>query len=176
MPQGNATLNEVPTTVGKVDAGWYNGRRAAHMTERVAITTLTSSATLTKKLPARCRLVWASIQYASTIAFAGADATATADRVALVNALPSGSVGASTSVILFGSTTLTTSGVTRDVPNVTKNTGSTEVTLYLVLADGGGSAYLNRNATAATSGLHFSGTANVDIGIYYETFEDTPLA
>lgn len=76
------------TTGGIIDNGWYSGRKAGVIMEKVTITGQMPSATLTKRIPANSRIIMAAMRVASTTAglYLGSSAAATAGQagVALI--------------------------------------------------------------------------------------------
>jgi hypothetical protein len=87
-----------PTTSGTVTYAWYNGRRAGRINERCSITSGTSSYTLQKTLPSRCRVMMTALKAVSAIVLNSSTATGTSapESVALCKSLPTTNATSST--------------------------------------------------------------------------------
>lgn len=80
-----ATLATTPTTQGKLDYGWYRGRKCATYVQRVALTAGATYQPLAFNLPAKARVVHAHIRNAgSGITISGGINSAAVDGVALM--------------------------------------------------------------------------------------------
>lgn len=165
MPNVNGT----PVEDGVIDYGWYGPYlRRGRIIEKVSADEDTASVTLTQQLPARCKVLAAAIKNATALTLASGDTSSTADGVALVNALPTGT-STSSSAVLITQTTTSKNDDSRGASLITANATDSPVSLHVLPVDSGGSQYFSRNTSAATSGMHFS--ADTDMYVYVE-FEE----
>ena len=176
------------STSGKIEYGWFDGRKAGTLHQRVTIPDNTIQTTLGMALPPACRVVWASLVNHSAVAVDGSDATGTADSYALFNVGSGTSLATSTSsnatvsVVASAATgNLASNGVTRAPVGLSTNDASakyfntTTNKNYLVLApisSTGARVNPGTGTTAATDGYKFNGAATVDVTVYFEDFGD----
>lgn len=154
--------------------GWH-GRKGIKIRERVALTSAATNNKLAIKLPARSRIVWATIAYATAPSFTwAATHNSPTGAVILTKTAPTSvDVTATTDILLRGSTTLTANTKARDEPENTaqaKNTGTTEQTLYLMPFAATTSA---SNTDEFSTSYSWGGTADIDVQLYVDKFDDT---
>lgn len=161
------------TTSGKLSKGWYDGRNAYTLKEKVVLTAA-GSATLKTKLPASTRRYWAMLHYGTAPTFTwAATHNSPTGAVVLTDVAPSSLDGTVTTDIMFaGSTTLTANTKQRGLLVNSKDTSTTtsEVTLYLVPY----AATTSASNTTRFSTSYLFGTADVYVTIYFDKFDDTP--
>lgn len=166
-------INDWTTTGGK-KKGWYDGRNAGVLREKVALTAA-ASATLKTKLPASTRRYWAILHYGTAPSFTwAATNNSPTGAVVLTDIAPTSLDGTvTTDVLLQGSTTLTANTKKRGVPVNSKDVDTTtnEITLYLVPYAATTSA---SNTTRFSTSYAFGGTADVYVTVFYEKFDDSP--
>jgi len=182
MPVGNPNLTHVPTANGDTDSGWYNGRRAKMIQEKVSLAAGDSYATLKIKQPAYSHILHAELRHASTLSMTnplGTSGVATAENLALVNSLSTGTV-ASTNVIIWGPTDASGDFAANelDTRNLTavaigQNDTSSEKTLYLTCGDLG-AGKIQVDLTTPTTASYFDAAGDVYVRLYIEEFALTP--
>lgn len=79
-----ATLATTPTTQGKLDYGWYRGRKCATYVQRVNCTHGSFLVPLQQNVPAKARVISASLQNVIVPTVTGTAAAVTANSIALV--------------------------------------------------------------------------------------------
>ncbi len=163
------------TTQGAgIKNGWYDGRKAGVLREKVAITAA-ASATLKTKLPASTRRYWAVLHYGTAPSFTwAATHNSPTGAVVLTDIAPTSLNGTvTTDVLLQGSTTLTANTKARGVPANSKDSDTTtsEITLYLVPYAATTSA---SNTTRFSTSYSFAATADAYVTVYFEKFDDSP--
>jgi hypothetical protein len=162
------------TTAGDINYGWYNGRKAGAIREKIVLSA-TSSKTLKKKLPASTQRYWAVLHYGTAPSFTwAATHNSPTGAVVLTDVAPTSLDGTvTTDVFLLGSTTLSANTKTRGVPANSKtiSTTTSEVSLYVVPYAATTSA---SNTTRFSTSYAFGGTADVYVTVYFETFGDSP--
>lgn len=172
MPNVNGT----PVEGGVIDYGWYGSYlRRGRIIEKVSADEDTASVTLTQQLPARCKVLAASVKNATALSLASGDTSSTADGVALVNALPSGTSTSSSAVLVTNVSTSKNVGK-RAASLITENATDSPVSLHILPIDSGGSQYFSRNTSAATSGMHFSSDADLYAYVEFEELLEMPDA
>lgn len=91
------TIDTNKLVAGYTSNGWYNGRKATTIRQRVIPTNGALAAVLNYQLPARARIVWGEMLVNSTISVTGSGAgnsTNTADAFALIMSPVTGTVSA----------------------------------------------------------------------------------
>lgn len=91
------TIPTATLTQGYVNQGWYNGRKATTVRQRVVPTTGALSAVLNYQLPPRARIIWAEMLVNTAVVVTGSGAgnsTNTADSFALIMSPVTGTVSA----------------------------------------------------------------------------------
>lgn len=175
------------STGGDIQYGWYQGRKAGVLHQRVAVSDNEEQEDLLVRLPPQCKIVWAVVVNHTAVAVDGNQDTTTsavtADTYALFNfgtatgPATATASNATTSVIVSVATdNLAASGVTRkgvgqsanDASAVYYNTSTNTNRLSLVPM----ATNSNIIRPSGTSGLLFNGTANVDVTLYIEEFQD----
>ena len=165
------------STAGDIEYGWYQGRRAGVLHQRVTVADNASQHNLGVKVPAQSRMIWAAVTAHSLVAVDG-DSTSTADGYVLMNfgtatgvATTTASNYTASAVVDMGSN-LASNSVTRvnvgsSTTTVFINTASTEQLLSLVPIQ-----TTSNVIHIDTNGLLFNGTADVDVTIYFEDYAD----
>ena len=88
------TIDTNKLVAGYTSNGWYNGRKATTIRQRMVLTGGSRYAALNYQLPARARIVWAEMLVNSTVTVQGSGAggsTNTADTFALIMSPVTGS-------------------------------------------------------------------------------------
>ena len=188
-------VSNPPTTNGLLSGSYPERGKSKVLIERVSITASSAYMTLTKKLPSRCRVLMSSLKVVAAVGLAHSGASGTSvlgDTFALCNALMATDATSTTTTMVMarsatGATSTNTSGASRSIAAGTSetdavffageqltaanayNTASSEVTLYLIPMDTGGSEDFNL-ATTVTNGYHFGTTGTVDVQVWYDEF------
>lgn len=180
MPLGYKLTNV--STEGKVEHGWFQGRRAGVLHQRVSITNDSKQITLGKKLPPQCRVIWAAVVNHTQVAVDGNDGTNTANSFGLFNfgtatgpSTATASNATASAIATVATDNLSASGVTRksvgastnDASAVYHNTSTNEQTLALLPVHSA-----SARIYAKSDGYLFNGTAEVDVTLYIEDYQD----
>jgi hypothetical protein len=170
------------STEGVIEKGWYQGREAKVLHQRVSVTDDAKQITLGKKLPPRSRIVWANVVNHTAVAVNGNDGTNTANSYGLFNfgtatgpATDTASNATASAIVTAATNNLSASGVTRkavgastnDASAVYHNTSTNENTLALLPMFSNAARIYPKS-----DGFLFNGTAEVDVTLYIETYED----
>lgn len=166
------------------------------LTERVTLTANSSYATLSGKLPARCRVMMVALKTVAAVGLGCSGASGTSvlnDTYALVNSLPDTTVSSTTTTMVMavsatGSTSTATSGASRTIAAGTAdtdaryyageqltganayNTSSSETTLYIVPMDTGGSEDFHIIGGTPTNGYFFGNAGQIDVTVWYTAY------
>lgn len=177
MPQNQTS----PPTYGETNPGWYKGRKARVLRERVSISNDSLQGLLTQSLPGACQVVWAAVVNQTAVAVDGNDGTSTANAYGLFN------IGTLTTL-----STATVSNATVSAILTVASTTTALAAAAVVRGTGvGTAALLNTNDTTTrnnlalipmvvssnrlypkSDGFLFNGTAEVDVVVYYEEYSD----
>jgi hypothetical protein len=192
-----AIENTTPTTTCEVSGAFPEGRKPRWLRQRVDLTHAAAYEALGVNLPPRSRVLWAYIVNQASVSVTGNDGTSTANSLALVfhpttatapltqpqTATVSSPAGGTSGYMLLLSTSTSSNGAVRGAPRfetsapaVNTNTVGALITLQPAFTNS------NRLYANGTSGFIFgtstatsaSTAGQVDVVIYYETFEDTP--
>lgn len=192
-----ANLTIPSTNGGRFESYPERGKRGV-IIERASLTAGSSYYTIKTKLPSRCRVLMSSLKVLTAVGLAHSGASGTSvlcDTFALCNALPTTNATSATTTMVMavsatGATSTATTGASRSITAGTNetdarsyageqltaanayNSASSEVTLYLVPMDTGGSEDFNI-ATTPTEGYNFGTTATVDVQVWYEELKTT---
>lgn len=174
-----------PSTSGTITYAWYNGRRAGRLNERASISSGVGYHTLSKTIPARCRVMMVALKAVSAISLGASTATGTSapESVALCKSLPTTNATSNTIAnIVVGwirGATATASAAT----TISAGTGDTSVT-YSVPEQF--TRFTTGSAGTAVIGAtgSFFNTATSDLNLYLvpmrgtgsENFELTSVA
>lgn len=185
-----------PPTTGEYAPGWYGNRKCREIRQRVQITSNAAYATISPKLPGRCKVLWAQLRVISAVGLGHSGNSGTSvlgDTFALCNSLPTTNDTSTTTTMVMlvsgsGATSTATSGssrtisantgesgVTAGAPELLNTgavsyTGSSETTLYLVPLDNGGATDFSVQATTPTNGQYFA-TGEIDVQVFFEEYE-----
>lgn len=119
-----------PNTSGTVTYAWYNGRRAGRLNERASITAGTSSYTLARTIPARCRVLMVALKAVSSVALGSSTATGTSapESVALCKSLPTTNATSNTIANIVVGWIRGATGTASNNAAISAGTGDTSVT------------------------------------------------
>ena len=158
------------STNANVKYGWYDGRKAGVIREKVAVTAAAKS-TLKSKLPASTRRYWAVLHYGTAPSFTWAQThNSPTGAVALIDIAPT-SISTS-NVMLTGSTTLSANSKLRGKISTScdQSTTTSEVTLYLAPYAATTSA---SNTAVVSTSYAFAATCDVYVTVWFEKFDDS---
>lgn len=136
-----------------------------YLIERVSIAVDDNAIALTQTLPPYCEVIWYDFKLRTAVTVSGTDGTGTSDSIALLNSNATGVSTTTTNIVAQSGTTLTDGARSSGIPNITSNTASTAVSLFLAPAGTGArKTSINTNPTA---GYHFDATGTVDVIVKY---------
>lgn len=200
--QGGAFVSPSSEPV-QISEAYPDRGQLARLTERVTFTAGAAYATCTVKIPARCRVMMSALKIVSAVTLGCSGASGTSvlcDTLALVNSLPDTTVSSTTTTMVMcvsaaGSTsTATATTGSRTVAAGTAdtdakyaageqltaanayNTASTEVTLYIVPMDTGGSEDFHIIGGTPTNGYFVGNTGAVDVAVWVQAYTTLPAA
>lgn len=170
------------STDGVITKGWYQGRQAKVLHQRVSVTDNAKQVNIGPKLPPQSRIVWASIVNHSAVAVDGNDGTNIANSFGLFNfgtatgpSTATASDSTSSAIVTVSTSLLASNSVTRKAVGLSTNDASavyynttTSESLLCLLPMYSNSARIY----AKTDGFLFNGTAEVDVTVYFEEFLD----
>jgi hypothetical protein len=168
-----------PPSGGEVARGWYQGRKAGILRERVSVTNDSLQALLTKKIPPRCKGVVAFVRQQTAVAVDGTDATSTADCYGLFNLGTATALSTATASNATASAIITVASAATSLAadNVTPNfAGGVATAAFINTTTNENYLALIPMATSSnrifpkTDGFLFNGTAEVDVVLYIEEF------
>lgn len=185
-----------PSSEPEFSEGYPARGQMGRLTERVTLTAGSAYATLSGKLPARCRVMMTALKTVVAVGLAHSGNSGTSvlcDTYALVNSLPDTTATSATTTMVLavsatGSTSTAVSGASRTIAAGTADTdakyfageqltaanaynaSSSEVTLYLVPMDTGGSEDFNIIGATATNGYNFGSAGQIDVTVWYQAY------
>ncbi len=187
---------KIPSTNGEVLGSFPERGRLKCVVERCSITANSAYYTVKAKIPARCRVLMSTLKVVAAVGLGHSGNSGTSvlnDTFALVNSLPNTTATSSTTTMVMavsatGATSANTSGASRTISAGTAdtdarayageqltaanayNTATSEVTMYLVPMDTGGSEDFNIIGATPTNGYFFGSTGTVDVQVWVEDF------
>lgn len=198
------TIDTNKLVSGYTSQGWYNGRKATTVRQRVIPTNGALSSVLNYQLPARARIVWAEMLVNSAISVTGSGAggsTNTADSFALIMSPVTGTVSAAltapiTNTVAFSSLSggtngfivLQGNGLTTAASSQQRGTpvlkGTTETNQHVNTATVGACLSLmpiSTSGVGSTTCVFGTSTStstatvgSIDVTLYVEEYEQAP--